>query len=353
MATAGLESTTACNREITRPGETMTQKPITSIDVAQLAGVSQSTVSRAFDPAASVAAATRDKVFAAARALGYQPNVIARSLSTQRTNIVGVIMANLTSSLFYPRVLDVLAERLQQHGKQSLLFKVGPDRPADDVLPLVLGYQVDALVIASTTPSYETIDECTERGTPVILFNRVAPETSASSVCSDNEAGGQLVADLLLDNGHERIAFIAGIANTATNTARDRGFTGRLRERGYTDLIREQGAYTYASGFEATRRLLALGSPPDAVFCAADIMALGAIDAALAEGLKIPDDLSIAGFDDIPVAGWPSYDLTTIRQPTVQMVDKVVSLVTAPDSPIGQVHLLPGELVLRGSVRLA
>jgi len=330
----------------------MSQKPVTSIDVARLAGVSQPTVSRAFDSEASVAPTTRAKVLVAARQLGYQPNVIARSLSTQRTDIVGLVMANLTHSLFYPNVLDAFIDQLQAHGKQSLLFNVPPDRPVDDILSRILGYQVDALVIASTMPSNEIIDECNQRRTPVILLNRYAPETSANSVCCDNVAGGRMAADLLLDAGHERLAFLAGIAGTATNRLRENGFASRLQERGYTEMTREQGAYTYTSGYEATRRLLAQNRPPDAIFCAADIMALGAMDAAREAGLTIPDDLSIVGFDDIPVAGWPAYNLTTIRQPIAQMVDMAVSLITAPDAPTGQTYLLPGELILRGSARL-
>ena len=331
----------------------MVQKPVTSIEVAQLAGVSQPTVSRAFDLEASVAPETRARVLAAAQKLGYQPNVIARSLSTQRTDIVGLVMANLTNSQFYPVVLDAFTERLQAVGKQTLLFNTAPDRPVDEILPRILGYQVDALVIVSTTPSSEIIDQCTQKGTPVILFNRFAPETSASSICCDNVAGGRRVADFLLDAGHGRIAFLAGIASTATNTMREKGFSDRLQERGYGRPLREQGAYTYESGLAAARRLLALPAPPDALFCAADIMALGAIDAARHAGLTIPDDLSIVGFDDIPVAGWPAYDLTTIRQPITRMVETAVALITTSERNSGQNHLLPGELILRGSARLA
>jgi DNA-binding LacI/PurR family transcriptional regulator len=266
---------------------------------------------------------------------------------------VGLVMANLTNSQFYPVVLDAFTERLQAVGKQTLLFNAAPDRPVDEILPRILGYQVDALVIVSTTPSSEIIDKCTQKGTPVILFNRFAPETSASSICCDNVAGGRRVADLLLDAGHERIAYLGGIASTATNTMREKGFSDRLQERSYGRPLREQGAYTYESGLAAARRLLALPTPPDAIFCAADIMALGAIDAARQAGLSIPDDLSIVGFDDIPVAGWPAYDLTTIRQPIAQMVATAVTLITAAESNTGQTHLLPGELILRGSARLA
>ncbi|WP_420641567.1 LacI family DNA-binding transcriptional regulator [Candidatus Leptofilum sp.] len=329
----------------------MAQNQVTSIDVARFAGVSQPTVSRAFDPEASVAPETRQRVLDAAKELGYQPNVIARSLSTQRTNIVGIVMSNLTDSAFYPNVLDVFTDRFQALGKQSLLFNAPPDRPVDDILPRILGYRVDALVIVSTTPSNEIIDECTKKGTLVILFNSFAPDTNAISVCCDNVAGGSAVADLLLDTGHKRIAFLAGIASTATNKMREGGFVNRLNERGYTALIREQGAYTYDSGYAAMRRLLALNTPPDAAFCAADVMALGAMDAARDAGLAVPDELSIVGFDDIPVAGWSAYKLTTFQQPIAQMVETAVSLITAPKFPTPKTHLLPGKLVMRTSVR--
>lgn len=329
----------------------MSEKSVTSVDVARLAGVTQPTVSRAFDPEASVAPETRAKILAAARELGYRPNAIASSLSRKRTNIVGLVLANLTDSLFYPNVLEAFTEQLQNHGKQSLLFTTAPDRPVDDILPQILAYQVDALVIASTTPSNEIIGECDRRGTPVILFNRFARDTSASSVCCDNVAGGRTVADALLDAGHERIAFVAGIPNTATNTMREEGFSKRLQERGYNEMLWEQGGYTYRSGYDAAQRLFARNAPPDAIFCAADIMALGAIDAAREAGLTIPDDLSIVGFDDIPVASWPAYDLTTIRQPVAQMVDTAVSLIVDPDSRKGEIHRLPGELVVRRSLR--
>ena len=116
----------------------------------------------------------------------------------------------------------------------------------------------------------------------------------------------------------------------------------------------ERGAYTYESGYSAARRLLDRKEPPDAIFCAADIMALGAMDVARYElGITIPDELSIVGFDDIPIASYPAYDLTTIRQPVDQMITTAVSIImsTAEGVPTEQSHLLPGELIIRGSTR--
>lgn len=328
---------------------------MTSIDVARLAGVSQSTVSRTFSPNGKVSQGSRQKVLAAAQQLGYKPNAIARSLSTQRTNIIGIVMSYITSP-FYPYVLEKFTERLQTLGRQVLLFNAAPNQEVDDILPLVLQYQVDGLIITSATLSSEMVDECVAHGTPVILFNRYVLGANASAVCCDNAEGGRVVANFLLDTAHKRLAYIAGKENTSTNTDREKGFTDRLRERGQLEWQREEGNYSYESGYEAAKRLLQRDDRPDAIFCANDIMALGAMDAARFEmGLKVPEELSIIGFDDIPSASWPSYALTTIRQPVNQMIQTTIDLLMERlEEPQAKpvLKLMPGPLIKRGSVRL-
>jgi DNA-binding LacI/PurR family transcriptional regulator len=333
----------------------MTHKQPTSNDVARLAGVAQSTVSRAFDPSSRISTETRARVMTAAAELGYQPNVIARSLITQRTDIVGIVMANLTASHFYPGVLEKFTHRLQEMGKQVLLLKAPPNRSVDEMLPQVLGYQVDALIIASMTPGNETIDVSSRGGRPVILFNRYVLDTSAHVVCCDNCQGGRLAADFLIDAGHNRIAFIAGDQNTTTNLMREKGFADQLRQRGHGEFIREQAVYSYEAGREAARRLLTGDNPPEAIFCAADIIALGVMDAARHElGLRIPEELSVVGFDDIPLAAWPAYNLTTIRQPVDEMITATLELLNRDDeeTPSSDVRILPVELIVRGSTRV-
>ena len=291
---------------------------------------------------------------AAALKLGYQPNVIARSLITQRTDMVGIVMGNLTASHFYPNVLEQFTYRLQDIGKQVLLLKAPPGGSVDEILPRALGYQLDALIIISLTPGNEMIDVSNRGGRPVILFNRYVTDTNASVVCCDNVEGGRLVADFLVDKGHKRIAYIAGPEETTTNLMREKGFTDQLQERGYGEIIREQAMYTYEAGREAARRLLTVDNPPDAIFCAADIIALGVMDTARCElGMRIPDDVSIIGFDDIPVAEWTVYDLTTIRQPVDAMISATLELLEWDDDGAlsGEVRLLPVELIVRGSTR--
>ncbi|MEM7333672.1 MAG: LacI family DNA-binding transcriptional regulator [Chloroflexota bacterium] len=325
------------------------EKPATSKDVAKLAGVSQPTVSRAFDPDSPVSPATRAKILEAAQSLGYQPNAIARTLLTKQSNIVGVVMANVTGSMFYPQVIEQLTAVLQSHNKQSLLFNLQPDQPVDDILPQLMGYQVDGLIIASTTPSTEVVNECIRIGTPVVLFNRVAHGSQAHAVCCDHEAATRQVAHYLVNQGYQNIAFIGGIENTETNRLRERGFLAGLAEHNQQLLAKVDGNYTYAAGQLGTRRLMAQATKPDAIFCAADIMALGAMDTLKNElGLQVPQDVAVFGFDDIPSAKWPAYNLSTISQPIELMVKTAVSLILNPplESTIRQ---LQGELIIRGS----
>jgi DNA-binding LacI/PurR family transcriptional regulator len=334
----------------------MVSKRVTSFDVAALAGVSQSTVSRAFTPEAKVSEKTRQRVLVAAAELGYQPDAIARSLSTQHTNIIGIVMAHITSP-FYPYVLEKFTQRLQEMGRQVLLFNAAPNQDIDDILPLVLQYRVDGLIITSATISSEMADVLTRNGTPVILFNRYVRGANCSAVCCDNVEGARRIADFLLDTGHKRPAYIAGNADTSTNIDREKGYQDRLHERGILHWHHEQAAYTYEAGYNATIRLFQHNEPPDAIFCANDVMAFGALDAVRHKlGLRVPEDVSIIGFDDIPTARWPAYELTTIRQPVNRMIDATLDLLlerqenpaTAP-----ALRLIPGPLIQRKSTRLA
>jgi len=325
------------------------------IDVARLAGVSQAAVSRTFTPGASVSADTRAKVLAAAQQLGYRPNVIARSLIKHSTNIIGIVIVRFWNP-FYWRVFKEFTQKLQDLGYWTLLLNASHDQEVEDTLPMALQYQVDGIIITSATLSSRMADECVRTGTPVILFNRYVLGTRAHAVCCDNVSAARMVADALLDGGHERLAYIAGEAGSSTNRDREQGFTQRLQERGYTSWLCESGnEYTYESGYAAAKRLLQRDDPPDAIFCFSDLIAMGTLDLARELGVKVPEDLSIIGFDDIAMAGWPSYSLTTVRQPIGRMVDTAIeTLMTAIETPDIETVMkwIPAELVKRTSARL-
>jgi len=324
------------------------------VDVARKAGVSQSTVSRVFNPNVNVSPEKHERVLAVARELGYSPNAIARSLSTQQTNIIGLVMANLTSP-FYPYVLDKFLVQLQELGKQVLLFTVASGQDIDDVLPLVMQHRVDALIVTSATLSSAMSDKCLQMGIPVILFNRYVQGSDISAVCCDNIGGGRQIADLFVDTAHTRPAFLAGTPDTSTNTDREQGFRDQLERRGAPPPLHYQGEYTYASGYAGGQDLLSRDTSPDAIFCANDIMAIGCLDAARDLGVDVPGQVSVVGFDNIPMASWSAYQLTTISQEVDTMIaetlDLMQSKINQPDSA-AVIRRVPGRLYQRYSLQV-
>jgi DNA-binding LacI/PurR family transcriptional regulator len=326
---------------------------VTSLDVARLAQVSQSAVSRTFTPGASVSDSTRGKVEDAARKLGYRPNAIARSLITRRSRMIGVVMSYLDNQ-FYPVVLEKISQRLQRDGYHVLLF-IADTREVDAVLAEILQYQVDGLVLASTSLSSALALRCADAGIPVVLFNRTIRDSqNCSSVTSDNYEGGKLVARHLVETGHERIAFIAGMEDSSTNLDRERGFRDGLTEYGRRCFARAVGNYDFEEAEVAARQLFAGPAPgrPDAVFVANDHMAIAVMDILRMElGLHIPRDVSVIGFDNVRQAAWGSYQLTSVEQDADAMIEATASLLVQQLDGVVQISavVLPTRLVLRAS----
>ena len=328
---------------------------VTSVKVAKLAGVSQSSVSRVFSQETQVSIKTRRKVLEAARKLGYQPNAMARSLITRRTKMVGMVIANVHNNPFYTEILDLLSRKFQKLGQKVMLFIVNRDQNLDDILPQLLEYQVEGILMTAATLSSKMAEECERWGRPVAMINRYVPGVYASWFCCANYESGKMVARLLLDSNHQRPAYLAGSEDTSTSIDRERGFMEVLKQE-KVKAYRDVGEYTYQEAYDAAIRLLDRIYPADAIFCANDIMALGVMDAARnGLGLKIPEDVSVIGFDDIPMSAWSSYSLTTVRQPIQRMVeDSVEELLARIENPekTPLQEVISGELVIRGSARM-
>ena len=331
---------------------------VTSRNVARLAKVSQSAVSRAFTPGRSVSEKTRRKVLDAARLLGYRPNAHARSLITKSSRIIGLVLSYL-ENLFYPVALEQLALRLQRDGYHVLLF-INHDANADRLVDEILQYHVDGIVLAASTLSSRLAGECAAAGIPVVLFNRVmaaGSDGAVSSVRTDNAAGGRAIAHFLAGAGHRRVAFIAGNEESSTNLERERGFLAGLAETGLKVCGRAVGNYDFEQARRATHQLF--GRPagrPDAVFVASDHMAFSVMDALRFElGLRVPADVSVVGFDNVPQAAWGSYQLTTIEQPLAPMIEATVALLqrylAGAVLPPAENVVVPGTLVVRESAR--
>ncbi len=332
----------------------MKRPKVTSGDVAKLAQVSQSAVSRSFSQDASVSADTRAKVLKAARKLGYRPNVIARAMISGRSRLIAVLVAYLDNQ-FYPIVIEQLSRALQERGFHVLLFMTDTGNQ-DSVVQQMMGYQVEGIVMASAELSSTLARECAQTGIPVVLFNRYAPSSPASSVTSDNIEGGRLLAHFLVEGGHKRIAFIAGSEDSSTNRDREAGFYRGLAESGHTVWARAVGHYSFEGAAEAARQLCASKIKPDAIFVANDHMAFSVMDVLRNElKLRIPNDISIVGYDDVPEASWGGYNLTTIKQPSSQMIDATISILMEQierESVSRRAAVLPAELIIRQSARL-
>lgn len=325
----------------------------TSYDVARMAGVSQSAVSRCFRPGSSVAPQTRAKIIAAADALGYRPNAIAQGLITRRSNIVAVIISSLTN-LYYPEVLAELTQRLSDRGARVMLFALQAESEIESVLDLVWRYQVDGAIVAARLSAAQLL-AFAARNTPLVLYNRQSTTAPAASVICDFSVGEQLV-DGLVASGCRAFGLIGGPADSAVGEARVEGARARLLQAGIVPSAIDRGDFSYEGGHAAAHRLLA-AHRLDAIIAANDVMALGAMDAARLDlGLQIPEQLSIVGFDGVAPAKWRSYRLTTVRQPVGRMTAAAVAMLfeRIDNADIGpERRVFPGELIRGGTASLA
>lgn len=327
----------------------------TSVEVARLAGVSQSAVSRCFTDGASVSPAMRAKVLAAAHRLGYRPNAIARGLTTRRTGLVGVVMGDLDGP-FQPYLFERLTRGLATLGKQPLLIRAEPGGTGLQVPLPALDYQVEAVVVTAGSVPSGTVEAIRATGTPLLLYGRASAADGVDSVCCDNAAGARMVADALVAAGHRRIAYLAGRASAFAERERGAAFREGLARHGLEPVATGRGDYGYDSGYRETLRLLGGPDRPGALFCGNDAMAFGALDAArTALGLRVPEDLSVVGFDDVPMAAWPSFDLATVRNPVDETVARLLALLERRlDDPAAPtvLHRPMPLLIRRGSARL-
>jgi LacI family transcriptional regulator len=325
-----LEVVSGSVRRNDRPGLNST----TSHDVAKAAGVSQSTVSRALRNDPRISPRTREAVNAAVARLGYVPSATGRSLVTRSTRTIGIVVTDLTS-VFYPHVIAPLHSQIVASGYRMVLFTEeieptdsrGPDVPG---LPLgqLLDRSIDGAVLTTSRLDGEVPRELARRGLPFVFLARHVDGVAADRAIVDNSLGASLGAGEAVRLGHERIAAILGPANTSTGRDRERGIRATLAasSREFPDELVRRGPYTFESGYQAMSELIVTSPPPTVVLCANDTVAIGAYNAALAAGLQIPQDVSLVGFDDLPIAAWEVFSLTTIHQPMEEMARAAVRL---------------------------
>ena len=332
------------------------KKNPTSIDVARLAGVSQASVSRVFkdNQNYSVKPALREKILKAANELGYIPNMVARGMISGKTNVIGLVIGEGIGP-FYQAVILKIVEEVQRLGKQCLVFKMNQREKIDNIIIRVLQFQVEAIIITSPaiTKSIEKI--CLNQNVPIILFNRLSETVQTSAVYTDAAKGGALAAQYLAENGHMNIGFIHYFLETVEESEKKYAFFATLRQHGVYNVVSEKADYDYDSGYQAGLKLLPKLEYPCAIFCTSDLIALGLIDAIKYEfQKKIPEDVSVLGYDDIIMSGWKSYHFDTIKQPIDELVDRTMSvLFNKINDTVASVEIVNVELTIvkRGSVK--
>lgn len=324
--------------------------------MAQLAGVSQPTVSRVFSSGSNVTAALKQRVEAAAHELGYRPNTLARSLITGKSRTIGVIVAYLDNP-FYSEALEKLSAELKAEGYHILIFfAANLEEEIDPVVEELLDQQVDGIILASVSMSNRLTKRLDKIGLPFVLFNRGQMGADIASVTAANYQGGFKAGQFLIEGGHQKIAHISGWQKSLNGRERQQGFCDALTQADMAPIALMDGAFNRDLASQATRDLLSAPQKPDAIFVGNDHMAFAVLDTLREElGVDVPSDLSVIGYDDVRMAAWKCFDLTTLRQPANRMVKATVrvllAMMTEPDHKREKIEI-ESDLIIRGTARI-
>jgi len=320
--------------------------------IAKLANVAPSTVSRALNAESSISAETRQRITRIADRVGFVPNGIARGLVNGRTNIVALILG-VTRNPFYLEMIPVMSAQLATRGMPLMIFRMSGQDRVEDTLAMLARHQVSGCLIAAASLTREAAAMCSRFNIPIVMINRLAQVDASSVNCNNREAGEQ-VGQLLRQEGRTRLAYVGGEDDAITyqDIEREAGFARAAKSAGLAVPQRFAGPYSYEGGLDVAERLVASRRTFDGIFVANDIMAFGVIDGLRRAGVVIPRDVSVVGFDDLPEARWSAYDLTTVRQPIVSIVDRALTILDhhlSDETAPAEAMIVHAELIRRGT----
>jgi len=325
---------------------------VTSRDVAKRAQVSQSTVSRVLKQPWMASEETREKVLRAIDELAYRPNPNAQAMRGTRTNSIGVVVGRITNP-FYPELLEAISLALESQQQRMILWNTGT---AGEVAAVagVRDRIVDGLIFTTASRTSKALEQAIISKAPTVLLNRSLDGVPCDQLTSDNVAGAGIVADHFVGLGHRVVAVLGGDQDVSTGRERRLGFLEALKRHGVAvepehDRLSD---FTHDAGYALGMDLLKGPNPPTAIFCVNDLLAFGALDACRDRGVRVPEDVSIVGYDDTELAGWASFNLTTVRQSTSVMardaVDVLLRRLSDPSRPFEH-RRFAAELVVRGT----
>ncbi|WP_083435234.1 LacI family DNA-binding transcriptional regulator [Pseudarthrobacter siccitolerans] len=326
---------------------------LTSRDIARMSGVSQSTVSRVLSGHPNVSAKTRAAVTEILNQTGFVPNASARAMRTQRSRSIGVVVSTPVN-LYGLEVMGQVHEHVARHGLRLSVWLADVDGNAPDALQALRERSVDGLIYTAAVDHMPELEADINAGAPIVLMGRTVRGVATDTVAGANAQGGRRVADYLIQHGRRDIAWVGGRAFSPGREI-EQGFRNRLASLGapidesrvvYGDLF-------YASGEAAVEQLWNSKSKPDTIFCANDLVAYGVLDAARKSNIRVPEDLWVIGYNNIPISGWAAYDLTTVYQPIADMarvsVELLLQRIEGKQGPSPQRRRLEGKLIVRGS----
>ena len=326
---------------------------ITLKDVAERAGVSRAAVSRVFTHGASVSAKTRAKVVLAAGELGYSPNILARSLTTRKTQLVGLVSNNFHNPVFL-QIFDLFTRGLQEAGLRPLLVNLSDETDPKRSVLLLRQYSVDGVIVASSHVRDGFAAAFQAAGVPVVhAFGRATAAPVVAVVGIDNVGAGRMAAMTLMARGYRRIGFMGGPQDASTTQDREQGFVETAAAEGVSASVSFAGAYSFDAGRTEMARLLR-APRAEAYFCADDVLSIGALSAIRDAGLDVPGEIGVIGLNDMAMSGWAGIDLTTIHQPFAAIVDAAIQMIqqrfAAPER-LPEARLFPCHIVERATLR--
>lgn len=326
------------------------ERPVTSVDVAAESGYSQATVARVFSSPHLVSPSTRAVVEQAAERLGYVPNAIARSLKSQRTDIVAAVVP--AKGEYWQHVLTCFSSQLAAQGKQLLLFSFSDSADVPSVIDSVRQYRVDGLILASANISQAHLARLNLDQMPVVAFNQPAASGIVPSVSVDNAAGTAALAEHLVEQRARSVLFVGGVESASTDQTRYRGAAQALGRHGVACAYLEAGGFDYDCGYKIASQVAAIDQLPDAIMVAGDELAFGVLDGLEDIGIHAPADVLLTGFDGLPQASWTGYDLTTVVQTVESLAEHTIATLFGEsieaDAAVGGVP----EVVVPGTLRV-
>lgn len=294
---------------------------VTSIDVANAAGVSQSTVSRVLQADPRVRPETRERVLDACARLSYSPNALARAMRNGGTGVIGLVVADIRNP-FFSEAIEAFSLAASAADRSAVIWNADSDAEA---LKATQERLIDGLIFTTALPDSAMLKAAMKMRIPMVLFNRGLPELDCDQVVSSNYESGRAAAAYSVSHGRVDLAVVHGASDISTTEDRARGCIEEAARSGASCRSIRAGIGRN-EGYDAAQRILSDGNLPETVFCTTDICAAGFIDGVRASGVRVPEDLWVIGFDGIPLAQWQPYQLTTFEQPLAEMVSRSMDL---------------------------